>query len=157
MVKVNESLSRWFVISVAQALNSATVSPLPSNVEHSVLRRGKKIVVPGVVHVRTSPVCPLVPPLVVTSPAVPTKNKRFPFCIPRSQNSPVVSVKGLPTSFVSIEKAQFHHSSPNAAIFRLIGATLAVPELLGTWRSVGGFTRAIDSPCGVFDSYRLLI
>jgi hypothetical protein len=90
------------MISVAQALNSASVLPLPSKVEHSVLRRGKKIVVPrgiGVVHVRTSPVCPLVPPLVVTSPAVPTKNKRFPFCIPRSQNSPVVSVKGLPTSF----------------------------------------------------------
>jgi hypothetical protein len=58
MVRVNESLSTWFMISIAQDLNSASVSPLPSKVEHSVLTRGKNILVPrgiGVVRVRTSP------------------------------------------------------------------------------------------------------
>jgi hypothetical protein len=71
-------------------------------------------------------VCPRVSPLVVsvTSPTVPTKKKRFPCCLPKLHNSPVLSSKGLPpTLVVSIEAIQFHHLSPSAAIFRLIGAT----------------------------------
>ncbi len=84
----------------------------------------------GVVHLRTSPVCPLVPPPEVTSPTVPTKNKRFPPCLPRSQSLPVPSSKGLPTLAASIEKAQFHHLSPNGAMIRSIGFIILVPVVL---------------------------
>src|SRR6187200_219683 len=106
------------MISAAQALNCSSTEPgfealkLPSKTEHSVLKIGKNILVPrgiGVSHVRTSPVCPLVPVPLFISPAVPAKKSRFPGCLPRSHNAPVASLKGLPTLVVSIERAQFHH------------------------------------------------
>jgi hypothetical protein len=115
---VRELVTVWLIINVQKFLRSCSVKPFPSATEHSVLRTGKKIPVPlgiGVEHVRTSPVCPPVPPVVVTSPAVPNKKNRLPGCNPIPHEAPVVSVNGFITLDMSREKAKFHHFSPRLA------------------------------------------